>query len=142
MPSPPRRVLPLVDGPWLHSLTQETPSLDTEALHSILSKALKPEAAHDCLQRFAEDDRQALSAFERNHLGDGPLLSAILGRSWGQTQTPNDAVRNFIGETITPLVVFDRILYTLDAGSPAHPVARALERPQAPEQFIKVRISV
>jgi hypothetical protein len=92
--------------------------------------ALGDDAVYDYVQWISADDQQAFTVCEKNHLGDGLLLSGILGES--SADNANDPVWNFIGQRITPLVVFDRILHTLDAASMANPVPRLVNRPNVP----------
>lgn len=137
MPSP--TVLSLVLGPWLHNRTQRTSTLDTEDLTSLLSNALERDAARDCVERICANDQQAFDVFQRSHLGNGRLLMGILGGS--STENANEPVRSFVAKTVTPLVVLDRILHTFDPASAAEPVPRSANRPNGPEQFLKVHTS-
>ncbi|KAJ7658928.1 hypothetical protein B0H14DRAFT_2659260 [Mycena olivaceomarginata] len=63
----------------LHNLTQQTTNLDINTFTSLLSTALGCDAVHDCIQQISVDDQQAFTVCEKNHLGDGLLLSGILG---------------------------------------------------------------
>ncbi|KAJ7622729.1 hypothetical protein DFH06DRAFT_1231410 [Mycena polygramma] len=119
-----------LDGPWLHSvataLTEDeaAPVVQRGAADGLLSAA----TIKLVLQSVTSHRISAIDSWcKRRNPVDGKLLHTILGRS--NALNPTDEIRVFVEQSITAMVVDDRILHTIDPGGVAPEVSNAYADP-------------